>query len=780
MLNQKDLAFIAAAVDVRLFQANNVIEMLMEGNTVPFISRYRKEKTGDLDELKVLQVSEQFIYVKELNERKETVLKTIEGQGKLTAELQKKIEDTYSKTELEDIYLPYKPKRRTKATIAREKGLEPLALAILDATIPGLVEDMAVPFISEEKQVATIEEAMEGAGHIIAEMYSEQADLRKEVRHEVAELGKAVVAVTPEFKDERTKFEQYYEYTEPVKVMPSHRILAIRRGETEKVLRIKIDCDQERVQVKFRSLMFIDQHPRFDFLNKVFEDALERLLLPSIEQDIRSEMKKRADEEAINVFAANLEKLLLSPSAGNRRVIGADPGFRSGVKLVALDETGKLLETVTIYPTKPQERVAESTAVVNHLIAQHGIEAVAIGNGTASRETLAFFKSIVPQNVIVSVISEAGASVYSASEAGREEFPEYDVTVRGAVSIGRRFQDALAELVKIDPKSIGVGQYQHDVNQPLLKSKLDQVVELVVNRVGVELNTASYHLLKYVSGIGPTLAKNIVQYRNDNGMFKSREEVNQVRMFGAKAFQQSAGFLRIRGAINPLETTGIHPESYFIVEQMCQNAAVPVTGLIRNKALISTIKPEEYVNEQFGLPTVHDILKELETPGRDPRHDFVVFEFDDGVEKIEDLHEGMVLRGVVTNVTKFGAFVDIGVHQDGLVHISELSNRYITNPEDVIAVEDKVKVKVLSIDEKLKRIHLSIKALLEPPAIVPKQPKPDREPKAKQPQQKQNDDHKHKKDIRGKTPVVPNAQELAKKHSEDLLMSLKAKWGAKG
>jgi len=753
MLTEKDLAYTAKTCQVQMHQAHNVIQMLEEGMTVPFISRYRKEKTNDLDELGVNKINETYEYLKELNDRKETVLKTIDSQGKLTDELKKKIEDTYSKTELEDIYLPYKPKRRTKATIAKEKGLEPLAISILDETVPDPVGVLAEPYISEEKKVNSIEEAAEGAGHIIAEQFSENAALRKKIRAEIAENGTVVVSVTKDWEKERSKFEQYYDYNEAVKSMPSHRILAIRRGETEKVLKIKINCDKEGLQKKFRSMLFKDTHPRYDFLDKVFEDARDRLLLPSIEQDIQMEMKKQADEEAINVFASNLETLLLSPPVGNLRVMGVDPGFRTGCKLVVLDETGKLLETNTIYPTKPMEKIEAAAQTVKELIDKYQVAAVAIGNGTASRETRAFFKSVVPDNVIVSVISEAGASVYSASEAGREEFPDRDVTVRGAVSIGRRFQDPLAELVKIDPKSIGVGQYQHDVNQSFLKSKLDQVVSSVVNRVGVELNTASYHLLKYVSGIGGTLAKNIVQYRDENGMFKNREALNNVRMFGARAFQQSAGFLRIRSGENLLDATGIHPESYFIVQHMCKNSDVPITQLIRNQPLISQLKPEDYTTDDFGIPTIRDILKELETPGRDPRKDFEVFEFEEGVETLEDLEEGMILKGVVTNVTRFGAFVDIGVHQDGLVHISELSHQYTTNPEQVISVGDKVKVKVLKIDAQLKRIQLSIKALQEPPQ-----------------NRKKNKKHRHRK---------KEAPQQKKDRTEELIDSLKAKWGAK-
>ncbi|NIM17377.1 MAG: S1 RNA-binding domain-containing protein [Candidatus Aminicenantes bacterium] len=752
MLSENDLTYITETSSVKLFQAVNVIEMLVEGMTVPFISRYRKEKTGDLDELGVQTVKEKYEYVKELNHRKETVLKTISSQGKLTDELKKKIQETYSKTELEDIYLPYKPKRRTKATIAKEKGLEPLALSILDETVRDSLEVLAEPFISEEKKVKSVEEAIEGAGHIIAEQFSENAALRKAIRREIAETGALCVSVTSDWQDQRSKFEQYYDYTEAVKTIPSHRILAIRRGESEKVLKTRIDSNKESLQGKFRSMLFQGSHPRHEYLDTVFADALGRLLLPSIEQDIHMELKKRADEEAIGVFASNLEKLLLAPPAGNLRVMGVDPGYRTGCKLVVLDETGKLLDTATIYPTKPLEKIEEAARVVKELIKKHNIVSVTIGNGTASRETRLFFKDVVPEHVIVSVISEAGASVYSASEVGREEFPEHDVTVRGAVSIGRRFQDPLAELVKIEPKSIGVGQYQHDVNQGLLKTKLDQVVGLVVNRVGVELNTASYHLLKYVSGIGTTLAKNIVQYRDQMGMFTSREDLKHVRMFGVRAFQQSAGFLRLRNGKNPLDATGIHPESYFIVEQMCKNSAEPITRLIRNKPLISTIKPEDYITDEFGLPTIRDILRELETPGRDPREDFELFEFEEGVETLDDLQEGMVLKGVVTNVTRFGAFVDIGVHQDGLVHISELSHEYVTNPEKVIHVGDKIKVKVLNVDQQLKRIQLSIKALQEPP---------------------KRSKSKHKR------PHKPRPKQKPRDKTEEQINSLKAAWGAK-
>ncbi len=722
MLKDKDIEFIAEKSEARFVQAKSVIEMLAEGMTVPFISRYRKEKTGDLDELKVRNIEEFHQYVIELNERKETVIKTVSGLGKLTDELRKKIDDTYSKTELEDLYLPYKPKKRTRATIAKEKGLEPLALAIMDTSVVDDLETMAAPFVSEEKKVADVKEALKGAADIIAEQFSEDAELRKSIRADVSAEGLLAVSVTKDWEEKRSKFEQYYDFSEKVATIPSHRILAVRRGETEKVLRSKIQIDQDELQNRYRTKLYQEDHPRYDFLEEVLKDSLNRLVLPSLELDVLREMKKTADEEAIRVFATNLEKLLLSAPAGNLRVLGVDPGYRTGCKLVALDETGKLLENATIYPTKPKENKAGSKAIVDDLLAKHKFKAVAIGNGTASRETFQFFKEIMPEDVIVLVVSESGASVYSASDAGREEFPDHDVTVRGAISIGRRFQDPLSELVKIEPRAIGVGQYQHDVNQSLLKQRLDNVVVSVVNRVGVALNNASYHLLKYVSGIGETLAKNIVKYRDDNGVFTCREDLKNVRMFGDKAFQQSSGFLRIRNGQNPLEATGIHPESYGIVDAMAGKLSIPVTELMGNQSALKTLKPEEFVTDEFGLPTVKDIVRELESPGRDPRQDFELFEFEEGVETLEDLAEGMELKGVVTNVTQFGAFVDIGVHQDGLVHISELSHDFITNPETVVAVGDKVKVKVVSVDKELKRIQLSIKALKPKPQ--PKQHKP--------------------------------------------------------
>ncbi len=710
-MQTEDKKFLLEKTNLNEWQIDNIISLFAEGMSIPFISRYRKEKTGSLDEVKISEVKEYYDFLTELNDRKKTILKTIESQKKLTPELERKIKKTYSKNELEDLYLPYKPKKRTKATIAKEKGLEPLAEFILDKNNSDSVEEFAEKFISKEKNVNSIEEAIEGAGFIIAERFSENSDLRQFIRKTMSEQGVLRVEVTTEWKEKRSKFEQYYDYKEAVKTIPSHRILAIRRGEKEKVLKSKIMMDNEYLKENSIRILFDKNHPKKEFLEKFFDDSLKRLIYPSIELEVRLELKKRADEEAIIVFALNLENLLLSPPAGNKRTMGVDPGFRTGCKIAVLDETGKLLDTATIYPTKPHEKTEEAEKIVLSLIKKYNIEAVAIGNGTASRETRDFFKQIVDNSIIVSVVNEAGASIYSASEIARKEFPDYDLTVRGAVSIGRRFQDPLAELVKIDPKAIGVGQYQHDVNQSLLKKKLDNVVVSVVNRVGVNINSASEYLLKYVSGIGPVLAKNIVEYRDNNGMFKSRDNFKNIKSFGDKAFQQSAGFLRISDGSNPLDKTGIHPETYFIVENMAKSYGIKINELINNKEILNKIEPEKFITEQFGIPTISDIIKELKNPGRDPRKDFEVFEFDENIKEFDDIEEGMILKGVITNVTNFGAFVDIGVHQDGLIHISELSHNFIKSPEEVVSVGEKVQVKAISIDKELKRIGLSIKAL---------------------------------------------------------------------
>ena len=714
MLNNRELDFISKKLGISAGQIKATVELLEEGNTVPFISRYRKERTGNLDETQILNIKENFEYLNELNDRKKTVLKTIEEQGKLTDELKKKIEETFSKTELEDIYLPFKPKRRTKATIGKEMGLEPFANEIIEAKGESL-NTLAEKYVNPEKGVDSIEKAIEYAGFILAERFSEDGELRRRIRERFQREGVIKVSVTKEYKEKRSKYEMYYSFEESIGKIPSHRILAIRRGEKEKVLRSKIEIDTDKAFQDVFPLFFEKEHKYYRYLESVLLDSLKRLVFPSIELEIRMELKKRADLDAINVFAKNLENLLLMPPAGTLPVLGVDPGYRTGCKVVVLDETGKLLENTTIYPTKPHEKVEEAKEAVLKLIEKYNVKAVAIGNGTASRETKDFFKSVVDENVIVTVVNESGASVYSASKAAIEEFPDYDVTVRGAVSIGRRFQDPLAELVKIDPKSIGVGQYQHDVNQTLLKKKLDNVVVSVVNRVGVDLNTASYHLLKYVSGISERVAKNIVEYRYQNGKFKNRKELLNVNGMGSKTFEQCAGFLRIRDGENLLDSTGIHPESYFIVEKMAESLGIEVKSLIGNSEAVNSLNLKEFETEEFGEFTLKDIARELLNPGRDPRKSFELFEFAEGIETIEDLTEGMVLNGVVTNVTRFGAFVDIGVHQDGLVHISELSHTFVENPEEFISVGEKVKVKVISVDKDLNRIGLSIKALQTPP-----------------------------------------------------------------
>lgn len=724
MIPQQDVAFLSKDCDVKSFQVVNVIQLLTDGMTVPFISRYRKEKTGNLDELKVNLLHDKYQYLCQLNERKQTVLNTIDQQGKLTEELQARIQAIYSKTELEDVYLPYKPKRRTKATIAREKGLDKLAAMIRDPQETRELTELAHMFLSEEHALPTEDDVLDWVNYILIEGYAENASLRQSLRNYTAANGVLTVSVTDEWSAKRSKFETYYDYSEPIRTIPSHRILAIRRGENENVLKSKIDIDKDALRERFRSLVLKKNHPRFDHLDAMLALAIKGKIFPSISLDIHKELKEKADEEAITVFANNLEKVLLAAPAGNLRVMGVDPGFRTGCKIVVLDETAKLIDWTTIYPNKPKSDFKGAGNTIAQLVKKHGIQAIAIGNGTASRETRGFIKSVVPDTVIVSVVSEAGASVYSASEEARVEFPDQDVTVRGAVSIGRRFQDPLAELVKIPPKSIGVGQYQHDVNQSLLRKKLDTVVSSVVNRVGVEVNTASQQLLKYVSGIGESTANNIVAYRDAHGMFSKREELLKVRMFGAKAFQLSAGFLRLRKGSNPLDATGIHPESYHIVTAMCRKLDTTTDQLIGNKALLKRLNAEDFITKEFGIPTIQDILKELKNPGRDPREEFELFAFADGIETINDIKDGMVLSGVVTNVTNFGAFVDIGVHQDGLVHISQLARRFVKNPHDVVSVGDKVSVKVMSVDTERNRIQLSIKETQPPHDNPPKQKSP--------------------------------------------------------
>ncbi len=712
----KLITYIIETTGLKAFQVEHTVELLQEGATVPFIARYRKEHTGELDEVQIRTVEEQFAYFCELEERKITVLKSIEDQGKMTLELRERIESSRQKTEVEDLYLPYKPKRRTKATIARERGLEPLADIISAQELTtGDPEDVALPFVAPEKEVPDAAAALEGSGHILAERLADNAVDRAMVRRLTNEQGIMTARVAADYKEQVTKFEMYYDFQESLKAVPSHRLLAMRRGEKEEVLYLSITAPVEQIQAGLKSRLILRESIFRSQLERVAEDGYKRLIAPSIEVELRMESKERADEAAILVFTRNLRELLLAPPAGGKRVLGIDPGFRTGSKLAAVDETGRFLEHVTVYPHIGEARIPQARQDLLRLIEAHGAEMVAIGNGTAGREMEIFVKETLAgagrQLPVVSV-SEAGASIYSASDIAREEFPELDLTVRGAISIARRLQDPLGELVKVDPKSIGVGQYQHDVNQPLLKKSLDSVVESCVNYVGVDLNTASWALLSYVSGVGPSLAKAITRYRDETGPFLSRKALLKVPRFGAKAFEQAAGFLRIRSGKHPLDNSAVHPERYGLVETMAADLGVSLAQLVSDSALIARIDLKRYVSENVGLPTLTDIVEELKKPGRDPRSQFQTASFRDDIRGIGDLKEGMILQGVVTNVTAFGAFVDIGVHQDGLVHISHLANRYVKDPNDAVKAGQIVKVKVLSADMQRKRIALSIKEAL--------------------------------------------------------------------
>ena len=685
----------------------NTIKLLDGGATIPFISRYRKEMTGNLDETEILAIRDLLHRFIELDKRKETILKSIDEQGKLTEELRQRIIKCYQPGELEDIYLPYKPKRRTRATIAREKGLEPLATLIMQQRASRIC-NKAEEFIGD--QVSTAEEALEGARDILAEMISEDERARNIARRHFRRSALIRSKVVKGKESDGIKYTDYFNYEEEARRCPSHRFLAIRRGEQEGFLRVSIVPPSEPVIEELERLFIHSRGEAAEQLRLAIADSYKRLIEPSMENEFTAMLKEKADEEAIRVFAENLRQLLLSPPLGQKSILAIDPGYRTGCKIVCLDPQGNLLHNETIYPHEPQNETARSMAKISSLVESFRIEAIAIGNGTASRETEALIKRIrFARDVKVFVVSEDGASVYSASPVAREEFPEYDVTVRGAISIGRRLMDPLAELVKIDPKSIGVGQYQHDVDQGKLKESLDQVVESCVNHVGVYLNTASKHLLAYVSGLGPQLAANIVEYRKQNGPFKSRQELRKVPRLGEKAFEQCAGFLRIADAANPLDNTAVHPESYSIVERMAADLGCPVSELIANEKLRATIKPERYVTEKAGLPTLHDILQELAKPGRDPRKEIKVFEFAPGIYSINDLKPGMVLPGIVTNITNFGVFVDVGVKQDGLVHISQLADRFVSNPLDVVKLNQHVMVRVLDVDLTRKRIQLSLR-----------------------------------------------------------------------
>ena len=693
-----------------------VVELLNEGGTVPFIARYRKEATGNLDEVQIRDIEEKLAYFRDLVARRETILASILEQGKLTDELKERIEATLDKSELEDLYLPYRPKRRTKATIAREKGLEPLAVYLM-AQEAGeqTLAVLAAGFVSAEKEVNSVEEALEGARHIVAEMLSEDADLRKALRQLMFDEGVIVSRKAMDAVDEQEKFKMYYEYREPVKTIPSHRMLAVRRGESESVLYFLIELEPLRALGVMRGRVLRREGDWTAQLELAIEDAWKRLLNPSIQGELRLELKKRSDTDAIQVFRENLHHLLLAPPAGPISILGIDPGLRTGCKVAVVDETGKFLANDVLYLHTSKNAADGAAKVLEKLLVEHNVRAIAIGNGTASRETDAFVRDFLRErrldNIFSVTVSESGASIYSASDIARQEFPDLDLTVRGAISIARRLQDPLSELVKVDPKSIGVGQYQHDVDQRQLQQSLETVIETCVNRVGVDLNTSSWTLLRYVSGITERTALNIVSYRNEHGQFRSRTELNKVTGIGAKTFEQAAGFLRIRNGENPLDMTAVHPESYGVVEEIARSLNAPVGELIRRPELLAKVDAKQL---SAGTYTLKDILEELRKPGRDPRDKFVAPSFNETVREFADVQPEMVLEGVVTNVTKFGAFVDIGVHQDGLVHISELSNRFIKDPSEAVKAGQIVKVKVLSADAKSKRIALSMKALMGP------------------------------------------------------------------
>jgi uncharacterized protein len=703
------LIHIAKLLNVPLKGMDAVIELLDGGATVPFIARYRKEVTGNLDEVQIRDIQEKLEYFRELEDRRETVLASIQEQGKLTPELKAKIEAAIEKTELEDLYLPYKPKRRTKASIARDKGLEPLALFLWDQSDATPLADIAAQFGMPP------EEALEGARHIVAEMISENAEFRKAVRAMMMADGRVTSRAIEGVPDPEGKFKMYASYSEPASKIPSHRMLAIRRGAKEGVLTFEIELDPQQPQAWLRARVVRKPGDWVPHLEAAIEDSYDRLLNPSIQTEVRLELKDRSDEEAIKVFRENLENLLLSPPAGRMTVLAIDPGIRTGCKLAVVDDTGKFLEDAVIYPFQPKNDLAGSIKTLASLIARHNVQAIAIGNGTASRESAAFVQDFLRQANLTKIfsvtVSESGASVYSASEMARQEFPDLDLTVRGAISIARRLQDPLAELVKVDPKSIGVGQYQHDVDQRRLKQSLEATVESCVNRVGVDLNTASWALLRYVAGITERTAVKIMEYRNEHGRFQSRMDLMAVPGFGPKTFEQAAGFLRIRGGSNPLDMTAVHPESYPVAEKIAASLGTTVAELIAKPELIEQVKLEGFATASVGMYTLGDIREELRKPGRDPREKFVAAKWRDDVQEIADLKPGMTLEGVVTNVTRFGAFVDIGVHQDGLVHMSELANRYVKEASEVVKVGQIVKVQVLNADPKAKRIALSMKAL---------------------------------------------------------------------
>lgn len=698
---------IAVELGVQLSQVKAAVELLDEGGTVPFISRYRKEATGSLDEVAIAIIRDRIAQLRDLDKRREAILRSLEELEKLSPELEAKVNAAETMAALEDIYLPYKPKRRTKATIAREKGLEPLAKKVFEQQNIDITA-LAHQFLDQEKGVGNVDEALKGARDIIAEWVNEDQDARGEMRELFLKEGKFRAHVMTGKEEDGEKYKDYFEWEEDISKAPSHRVLAMRRGEKEMILMLDT-CPEEESGVSLLNQRFVHaDSPIGQQVEQAVKDSYRRLMKPSMETEIRLTSKKKADEEAINVFAENLRQLLLSAPLGQQNVLALDPGFRTGCKLVCLDRQGKLVHNDVIFP---QWKEGEASAKLRTYCSEFQIEAIAIGNGTASRETESFVRGLnLPKEITIVVVNESGASIYSASDVAREEFPDQDVTVRGAVSIGRRLMDPLAELVKIDPKSIGVGQYQHDVDQAALKRSLDDVVMSCVNAVGVEVNTSSKQLLTYVSGLGPQLAQNIVNYRNENGPFKSRAELKKVPRLGSKAFEQAAGFLRIRDAVNPLDRSAVHPESYSIVKEMAKDLNCQLKELITDSNLKAKIELKRYLSDSVGLPTLTDILEELTKPGRDPRDAFEAFAFDEGVHSMEDLKGGMQLKGLVTNITKFGAFVDIGVHQDGLVHISHLADKFVSDPTEVVKVQQKVEVTVLEVDISRKRISLSMKS----------------------------------------------------------------------
>lgn len=764
---------IANELSITTPQVLATIKLLDEGATVPFISRYRKEVTGSLDDLQVAGIRDRIQQLRDLDDRRQAILKSIKEQEKLTPELEKKINEAETMARLEDLYLPYKPKRKTRASVARQKGLEPLALTLFEQKDID-PQSEASKYIDEQKEVSSEEEALQGARDIIAEMVNETAELREKIRNLFLRKSTITSKVlkSKEKEQDASKYKDYFEWDEPLHKIPSHRLLAIRRGEKEGFLSMNIaPIEEEAIELLERSVI----HTNNDAAAQVkyaIKDGYKRLMSVSIETEVRLESKKKADEEAIAVFAENLKQLLMAAPLGQKRVMAVDPGFRTGCKVVCLDQQGKLLEFTAIYPNEPQKDQGRAGETIQHLVQKHGIEAIAIGNGTASRETEGFVRKLgLPAEVIIAMVNESGASIYSASEAAREEFPNEDVTVRGSVSIGRRMMDPLAELVKIDAKSIGVGQYQHDVDQNALKKSLDDVVMACVNNVGVELNTASKQLLTYVSGLGPQIADNIVKYRNEHGPFTSRESLKKVPRLGNKAFEQAAGFLRIGNAPNPLDKSAVHPERYDTVTQMAIDLNSSVSELMSKAELRKLIDVKKYVTDEVGLPTLKDILDELDKPGRDPREQFEVVQFQEGVNELTDLKEGMTLPGVVTNITKFGAFVDVGVHQDGLVHISHLADSFVSDPAKVVKLGQKVTVRVLEVDVPRKRISLSMKSDAPQVKRSEKRSQENKRPNGNTLREPQGDKKKGPGNNKSKEERLPDGDLQAK------LAMLKGKWG---